>query len=192
MPPRGKGKGKGKGKKGGGGAAGNDNAGGGGKGPNDMRKENESWQCRHCGDKVWSTGAFCTGCGGSKSACERPPRKIPDPNLDKLMEENGKLRKEMDGFRKDMQKRVTDKTPDKKPGEGGAKGNGGRSLYPPAASANPPSLATANPPQPKNISNRDILVQFDGANISLATLHEMLEYAKRHFAEGHKRVTEIP
>ena len=118
MGKGGKGKGKGLGKGKDGGAASNRMAGGRG-GNNNTRKRTELWQCRRCDDKVRSAGAFCTGCGGSKSACKRPTANIPDPNLDKYIEESKKIRKEFEDFRKDVQKRVTEKAPDKKPGEGG-------------------------------------------------------------------------
>ena len=196
MPKDGGGKGKGKGKRRGGG--GTDGGGGGGKGFKNFDKKPPVWQCKHCDDKIWSGGAFCTGCGGSKAACKRPPRS--DPNLDKFLEESRKIRKEMEDLRKDLQKKVTDKAPNHRAGGGGGKGNG--KSYLAAASVHPPSVAVVEPPtpsqqqpppplQPKAISNHDIWVQLDGASVTLATLHEMLDYNKLHFAEGHVRVTEI-
>ena len=87
-------------------------------------------------------------------------------------------------------------------GNGGKRwGNGKDVSCPPpgqaaaAASQGPVAAngaAASDTPSPsKPVSNYDVLVDFDEAQISLGHLHEMLESTKAYFPEGHKRIVEI-
>ena len=53
------------------------------------------------------------------------------------------------------------------------------------------AAASDTPSPSKPVSNYDVLVDFDEAQISLGHLHEMLESTKAYFPEGHKRIVEI-
>ena len=210
MPRWGKGNGGkgGKGGKGNGGGGGGTDGGKGGNGNQPSKSSKKSmWQCKKCRGDVWSSGGFCTGCGGSKSECKRTVQV--NPNITKLMEENRKIREEFDKFKKDMQKQASPSSGRQVlDGGGGQKGNGAKGAWskgpPPLAAQRPVAGAAAaddpphnphNPPQ-GDVSRRapntkEVWVEFDGANVTLATLHDMLEYNKKLFPESHPRIKEI-
>ena len=178
MPRDDKGKGKGKGSWWGGGGRRSDK--GGGKGPADHGDKKSAWQCKHC-QRIWNPkeSAFCGGCGKPMSDCKR--LASPDKNVTKLLNENQKLRKEFDEFKKQL----NNNAPKQRAG-GGGKGQGsgqgrvsgpGKGIGPPShlpPDSPPPNASDSTPPRAASISPSQVSVLFRGQMVSLAELLKLL------------------
>ena len=175
----GKGKGKGKGK-----------GGGGGGGDNGKTKPKISaWQCRNC-KAIWNgkDSSFCGGCGEKKATCILV--KVPDGKLQAFMDENKKMRKEIEDLKKSFDKNhKAAPAVVKKNGGGGGGGNGGNGNTNGGGNVNPTHTAQTVPTKP--LAPSEVMVTFWGQNVSLLELNGMLEASKSCFPESHPHVMEL-
>ena len=174
------GKGKGKGK-----AA----AEGGGFGNGKSNPKPLAWQCRKC-PNFWNgkDAEFCGKCGGKKVDCIKKDK--PDANMQAVIEDNKRMRKEMEDLKKSFDKK---QPPPRAPqalarkGAGESCGGGGstQSVVPPQQSA------SATDPRQKAIPPSEVLVPFLEHQVSLSDLVSMLDAAKPCLPETHPRIMEL-
>ena len=182
----------GKGGKGGGKGKGAGKGGGGGGGKGKTVLKDTAWQCRNC-KAIWNgkDAAFCGGCGKKKTECIRLPK--PDANIQAVINENKKMRQELEDLKKSFDKNNKAAPAVVKQnvggGGGGNGGNGGGGVKGGGSHGNPTSYAQQLSPKPLAASN--VMVQYCGQSISLQELNSILEATKPCFPESHPRVIEL-
>ena len=180
---------------------------GGGKGfAANFAKTRDAWFCKPCNWKNQPSAKFCSCCGKAKQWVhdkdkDRQPRDKQAVALKKATDD---IRKEFDEFRKELKgggkggqrkgpgtgnggggKGAAKETKGKGGGKGGAKGKGGGK----ANGGGPTEPVGERPDGPKGskvVPGREVFVCYEGKNVPLDDLHEMLRACEPRMGEDHE------